>query len=185
MIVLDNSSYIISEIDKDAKKDAKKIQKEMDSKESKLKAEFDKKRESSLNEISQYYVHKKELLFKQKMSEFALKQQRVELNAQQETFSQVTSNLKEMIEDLPTKEKNAIVKGMVAMLEVVSTSKIKEFLIPKGCKITQKHKANQSNFIVIGVVNSHEEYEYSLDEMLKKHSNFIKELIFSEDKWVI
>lgn len=180
MIVLDNSSYIISEIDKDAKKEAKKILTEMQKKEKRLNEEFEKKKQNSLEEISQDFIHKKELLFKQRMSEFALKQQRVELNAQHETFNQVSEDLKQMIFKLPAKEKNAIVKSMAAMLEEVATSKIKEFLIPKGTKITQKHKANQTEFVVIGVVNSHEEYEYSLDEMLNKHSNFIRELIFSE-----
>lgn len=113
-----------------------------------------------------------EKIKKQQLSAFDLNAKHQILKAKSKTISQVMDQVKK---ESPTCEFYEVLAKKLS-----KTAKIKEFLVPKGIKITAKHTATLNESAIIGIVSDKEEVMLSVDDLIQRKESQIIELIEEE-----
>lgn len=173
MIVIDNKDYLIKEIEKTAQKELDSLDKEYQDKIAVLKESEEDRLSKELKSLKESNTKELARLKKQKVSSFELQSKKQIMLKQNEIFDRVVSDLKTYLEKSDKKTQESVLKSMVKRLEEMSAGNIVKFKTPKDIKIPQKKcEDTLKDFMVIAIGKNSEEYEMSLDDLIK--DNFVK-----------
>lgn len=178
MKVIDNSKYILKEIDKYSEDVLNVVKNDVKEKKATLKTEFDKKLEQEVKLIQKRHEESLEQINKMRLSAIELNESKFMLGKENSLYAQVLEQFKNDFANLTPKNKTSFYKKLAEKLNANKTGKIVKYLTPKGVKITGlKCEDILDEEKIIGVIDEYSEVELELNDVIKEKEFEILSLI--------